>query len=189
MKDVTSEQVQDRRVRRTRKAIREALQTLLQDHSIEQITVKEIAAEADIGYTTFFRHFATKEAALADLADYEAEELIGHCFPLLGSIESRAVSLVFCQHIDGRRRVWTALLTGGAASIVRQAMVRHTLERSNVWPQSRSWLPAESGPTLVIGLLVEVLGWWLSHARDLTPEQLSEIMDRLFISQLVGTEN
>jgi len=186
MKDVTTGEIQDRRVRKTRGAIREALQTLLQDNSIEQITVKEIAAEADIGYTTFFRHFPTKEAALADLADYEAEELIGHCFPLLGSADSRTVSLVFCQHIDGRRRVWTALLSGGAASIVREAMVRHTIERSGEWPQSRAWLPAESGSTLVIGLLVEVLGWWLSHAKDLTPEQVSEIMDRLFISQLVG---
>jgi len=188
MKDVTTEEGQDRRVRRTRRAIREALQTLLQDNSIEQITVKEIAAEADIGYTTFFRHFTTKEAALADLADYEAEELIAHCFPLLRSADSRAASLVFCQHIDSRRRVWTALLTGGAASIVREALVRHTLERSNDWPQSRSWLPPESGLTLVIGLLVEVLGWWLSRAENLTPEHVSEIMDRLFISKLVEKE-
>jgi hypothetical protein len=103
-------------------------------------------------------------------------------------VDTRAVSLAFCQHIDGRRRVWTALLSGGATNIVREALVRHTIERSSDWPQSRAWLPAESGPILVIGLLVEVLGWWLSHAVTLSPEQVSEIMDRLFISKLVGND-
>lgn len=186
MKRSTGEDAQDRRVRRTRKAIREALQTLLQDKAIEQITAKEIAAEADIGYTTFFRHFATKEAALADLADSEAEELLEHCFPLLRSADSRAACLALCLHVAGKRRVWSALLSGGAGSIVREALVRHTVGKSHDWPQGRPWLPAESGTTLVIGLVVELLGWWLSHAPELEPGQVAEIMDRMFVSRLVG---
>lgn len=186
MRRSVADEAQDRRVRKTRKAIREALQTLLLVNGVEQITAKELAAEADIGYTTFFRHFPNTEAALADLADSEAEELIEHCFPLLRSSDSRSACLAMCQHVAGKRRVWSALLSGGAAGVVREALVGHTLERSSEWPQGRSWLPADSGTTLVIGLVVEVLGWWLSHAQDLDPEQVAEIIDRLFIAGLVA---
>jgi AcrR family transcriptional regulator len=186
MKHAANEAAQDRRVRKTRKAIREALQTLLQDDVIEQITAKEIAAEADIGYTTFFRHFETKEAAFADLADSEAEELIEHCFPLLRSSESRDSCLALCHYVAGKRRVWSALLTGGASAIVRDALVRHTVEKSDDWPNRQPWLPADNGTTLVIGLIAESLSWWLTHAQELSPEQMAEIMDRMFISALVG---
>lgn len=178
-------EAKDRRIRRTRRAIREALQTLLQDNAIEQITVKEIADEADIGYTTFFRHFPTKEAALADLADSEASELIDHCFPLLQSQDSRAASAAMCAHIEQKQRVWSALLTGGAAGFIRDALTTHTVEKFNEWPQGRPWLPANVGTPLVIGLTIEVLTWWLSHARDLPAIQVAEIMDRMFISALV----
>lgn len=183
---MNGEETQDRRVRKTRKAIREALQTLLQDSAIEQITAKEIAAEADIGYTTFFRHFASKEAALADLAESEAAELIDECFPLLRTADSRASCLVMCRHVADKRRVWSALLTGGANGVVREALVQHTIEKSGEWPPAQSWMPAENGTTLIIGLVVEVLSWWLTHAEDYSPDQIAEIMDRMFIAGLVS---
>lgn len=182
----TGEETMDRRTRRTRRFIREALQTLLQDKAIEQITVKDIAREADIGYTTFFRHFATKEAALADLADSEAAELIADSFPLLGSADSLASCVALCRHVQAKRRVWYALLSGGAKGVVRDALVAHTVERSEQWPASRAWLPADVGTALAIGLTIETLSWWLSDARDMSAEQVGEIMHRLFVAELVG---
>lgn len=178
--------LQDRRIRKTKRAIRQALESLLREQDIQQITAKDIAAEADIGYTTFFRHFATKEAALADLADIEAAALIEESFPLLRSDDSLTSCLAMCRHVESKRGVWSALLTGGAASLVREALIRHTIEKSDEWPAAHAWLPAESGTILVIGLVVEVLDWWLSHAGHLEPVEVAGIMDRLFISALTS---
>src|SRR3546814_17892908 len=66
---------QDARAVRNRSALREALLTLLENLSIDQITIRDIAATAGIGYTTFFRHHPTKEELLDDLA---AEENRAH---------------------------------------------------------------------------------------------------------------
>jgi AcrR family transcriptional regulator len=176
----------DRRVRKTRKAIRRALETLLQDTSIEQITIKQLSVEADIGYTTFFRHFPTKEAALADLADSEAEELLRHSLPLLKSAGSLIATIDMCRHVDERRRLWSALLLGGAAPLMRESLIRHTLEMSGEWPQRQPWLTIESGTSLIIGLVVETLGWWLSQASELPTEEVAQIMDKLFIASLTG---
>jgi len=184
-KEFAIEEQQDRRVRKTRRAIRQALETLLLDKAVDQITAKEIAAEADIGYTTFFRHFASKEDALADLADAEAGELIEHCFPLLRSADSLTATVGLCRHVESRKRVWTALLTSGAAGMVRKALIEHTLEHADEWPPGQPWLPADTGTQLVTGLVVEVLTWWLTHAPGMKPAQIAEIMERLFIAALV----
>ncbi len=183
-------QTSDRRVRKTRRAIRTAVRTLLQSGGIEQITVKDIASEADIGYTTFFRHFPTKEAAIADFADSAADELLDQTLPLLSASGSRASSLALCRHVDANRAVWGALLTGGAADFVRSALTVHTLERAHNWPDSQDWIPvsADKGAILATGMVVETLTWWLTHAADLSPEQVSEIMDRTFISALIGKQ-
>lgn len=182
-----NEATMDRRMRKTRRAIREALQSLLQSNAIEQITIKDIAAEADIGYTTFFRHFQTKEASLADLADSEAAELLDYSFPLLEAEDSRASCVALCRHVEAKRRVWSALLTSGAASFVREALAAHTVEKSKDWPDKRTWLPAGVGTTLIIGLTIEVLTWWLTHAPQFSADQVAEIMDRLFVARLVET--
>lgn len=177
---------QDRRVRRTRVSIRTALKRLLQDRAIDQFTVKDITEEADIGYTTFFRHFATKDEALADLADSAAAELLDETIPILKASDSRASCLALCRHVQANRQVWQALLIGGAADFVRASLALHTLAKAADWPMPQSWIPADKGTYLATGMVVETLTWWLTHAGDLAPEQVAEIMDRTFVSALVG---
>lgn len=178
--------VPDRRVRKTRNAIGAALRTLLQDSGIDQITIKDIANEADIGYTTFFRHFPTKEAAIADFADAASAELLDATLPLLKPEDGLTSSLALCRHVHDNRHVWEALLTGGAADYVRASLAAHTSERSMLWPPMQSWLPADKGIILATGMVVETLTWWLKHAEELTPEQVSEVMNHTFISALLG---
>lgn len=177
---------QDRRVRKTRTAIRSALVELLQRDGIESFTIKDIAERADIGYTTFFRHFDSKEAALADLADSAATELLSASLPLLTTADSRESCLALCRQIQSNRQVWQALLTGGAATYVRASLAGKTLERSQQWPTSQPWIPTDTGTYFATGMVVETLTWWLTHASELSPEAVAEIMDRTFISALVG---
>jgi AcrR family transcriptional regulator len=183
---VSNRDGQDRRIRKTRVAIRSALKRLLQQHRIDQFTIKDIAEEADIGYTTFFRHFTSKEAALSDLADSVAADLLSQTLPLVSTADSRESCLALCRYIEANRPVWEALLTGGAAGFVRAALASNTLQRSNEWPASQPWIPADTGMYLATGMVVEVLTWWLTHAAGLTPEAVAEIMDRTFVSALVG---
>ena len=59
----------DRRQKRTRKAIFIAFNELLSKKAYDKITVQEIISAADIGRTTFYAHFDTKEALLEALCE------------------------------------------------------------------------------------------------------------------------
>lgn len=53
-----SEKKMDRRVAKTRKAIRNAFAGLLMEKELENITIKDIADSADINRKTFYAHYA-----------------------------------------------------------------------------------------------------------------------------------
>ena len=57
----------DRRQQKTRQAIFQALIGLLTEKRFHQITVEEIAQRANIGRSTFYAHFETKEELLAQM--------------------------------------------------------------------------------------------------------------------------
>jgi len=51
----------DRRVRRTKKLLADALIALAIENDYDEITIQEITDHADIGYRTFFRHYSDKD--------------------------------------------------------------------------------------------------------------------------------
>ena len=64
----------DRRQKKTRTAIFDAFTVLLSKKQYNKITIQEIIDEADVGRSTFYAHFETKE----DLLKAFCEELFAH---------------------------------------------------------------------------------------------------------------
>ena len=82
----------DPRTVRTREALRNALLRLLERKPLEQITIREIVAQAKISYVTFFRHHPTKEALLHDIAAEQVRGLTELMLPALDARDTRAAS-------------------------------------------------------------------------------------------------
>src|SRR5579871_3178577 len=116
-------QGQDPRALRSGAAMREALLALLDGKPFEQITIREIAARAGIGYATFFRHHPSKEALLDHIAADELERLVALALPELRAENSRAACLALCRYVEQHRALWSILLTGGAAGTMREAFI------------------------------------------------------------------
>ncbi len=56
----------DRRVRRTRSALREAFVALVVERGWDGFSVQDLCERADVGRSTFYMHFADKEEVLGD---------------------------------------------------------------------------------------------------------------------------
>lgn len=172
----------DARILRTRAALSRALFALLEHRPYDQITIREIAKEADIGYATFFRHYPSKEALLHDIAADQITELLELAFPILNSTDSYAAALALCRYVADRRVIWSALLTGGAAGMMREEFIRQAKSLGSQQIQAVSWLPDDLAVIYGVTATVEILAWWLQQGEGYTIEKVAEILDRLVIS-------
>jgi len=176
----------DARQVRSRKALTGAMLALLQEKPFDHITIREISARSGTGYATFFRHYTDKEALLGDVASQEIAALLAMTTPVLYDANSYASTLALCSYVAEHRALWSALLTGGAAGIVREEFIRQARQLAVYSMKPETWLPADLGVVYGTGGTIDVLAWWLSQEDDCSPEQIAGILNRLIIAPLVG---
>ncbi|WP_197063553.1 TetR/AcrR family transcriptional regulator [Novosphingobium malaysiense] len=170
----------DRRVRKSRQALRSALQELLLEQPFEQISMQEIAERADVAYTTFFRNYADKDALLGDLAQTHIDRLLDLSLPLFSANDSTVSTLRLCEYVAEHDKVWTALLTGGAAAQVRKLFIQRTDAQADRWPAQPTWLPPAFGTTVLCSITFDLLAIWLSKERQRTTEEIAAMLARFF---------
>lgn len=74
----------DRRVKKSKKALKSSLITLMEQKEFKDITIINIVELADVNRGTFYRHYQWKEDLLDDLANDVLEDLIyAYRFPYL----------------------------------------------------------------------------------------------------------
>lgn len=176
----TVAKARDARQVRSDDALRAGLLGLIARQAYDKITVRDIVAEAGVGYATFFRHYPSKDALLDAIAGEELDELMALTAPLLTPTDTRTSSLALTAHVGARREIWTALLAGGAASHLRAEFAKRAARAAA--PDNRStWLPMDLGVILGVSGTVEILSWWLRDQPDTPSEQVAELLDRLVI--------
>lgn len=178
----------DARMVRSRGALRDALLTLLEVKALDQITVREITHKAKVGYATFFRHYSDKETLLNDLAAQQIRDLLDLVVPVLFASDSRQTCLALCAFVDGHRRLWSALLAGGAAGAMREELLRGAKAIAAGHPaRDDGRLPVDLKVTWAVGGAIDILTWWLQQTSHYPCEQIAEILDQLVVGPMLTT--
>ncbi len=176
----------DARVLQTRQALKQALLALINSKPLEQITIREIATAAGIGYNTFFRHYPEKEALVREIVSEELRQLIELSVTTLDTSDTTAAAQALCQFVANHDSLWSTLLNGGAANTLRDEFIRLLRETAPSRISGTAILPADIGIKLVAVGTLELLAWWLEQAERLPMEQLAKIYEQLVITPVVG---
>lgn len=152
----------DRRVQRTRAALREALIGLILERGWDEVTVEQVCDRADVGRSTFYTHFADKEELLTGGFD----ELRRALREGLASPGAPAQPLGFArgliEHVDVNRRLFRAIVGKRSG----QAVLRRFREFVIALVQEDLASTPGRGPELeaavhfISGGLLELLTWW-----------------------------
>jgi AcrR family transcriptional regulator len=173
----------DARVVRTREALQQAMVDLAAEAPLDAITVRAIATRAGVGYATFFRHYADKEALLADVADTLTVSFLAQVRPLLLQKDRRGAARQLCAFVEAHLPIHQALIAGGAGETVRAGMLRQTLETLG-----RTRASAPGGPLdelLLFHLtssILNLLAWWLRNRDRVDAETMAEIIERAVLT-------
>ena len=165
----------DRRVKKSRAAIYQAFLSLLHRKSYEAITVQEIIDLADVGRSTFYAHFETKEALLEELC----QELFQHTFidHPEGKNLTEATTHIFHHFRKNQDRIATLLLAKNSYFINR---LKKELEHY-IFPLivekglgNKKDLPEDFLRNHVTATFVETVSWWLQQRKEIDEEAISQ---------------
>ena len=174
----------DARAHRSVEALRNAFLELIEKKPLEDIAIREITETAGVSYPTFFRRFASKEALLEDIAASEVRHLLSLGNGTLSNTPSKSSSEVLCKYVHEHRTLWTSLLTGGAASAMRQEFIRIAGEISQSSGRVNPWLPIDLAVPFSTSCIFEILTWWMRQPEDYPINNVAKLMDVLVVDPL-----
>ena len=173
--------VTDRRISRTRRALTNALIALTLEKGYEAVTVRELAERADIGYATFFRHFADKDALLMDVLEGTLTDLLELIQPVMDDPE-RTATLVF-DHVGQHQDLIRVLLrTRHVIPLMPRIFARSAQTMlETLRPRPTSPIPPEIAAHHMIASFIELIQWWLDHDMPYPPERMGGIVSALIM--------
>ena len=167
----------DRRSRRTRQALHQALIRLIVERGYDEVTVGDIADAADTGRSTFYAHFTDKDDLLRSAGSYLKQVLVKEHEAEVarsGRPEDRLLgfSHFMTAHLYEQREIFHALMRGQGGTIFLE-MIRDVLceiVRKELPADFNSGaLEREVAVQFVVGGYITVVTWWLRSGAKQDP--------------------
>jgi AcrR family transcriptional regulator len=171
----------DRRSRRTRQALHQALIRLIVERGYDEITVADIADAADTGRSTFYAHFTDKDDLLRSAGGYLRSVLIKEHDSVAagGRPEDRILgfSQFMTAHLYEQRQIFHALMRGQGGQIFLD-MVRDVLcdivRKELAADVGRDALGREVSVQFMVGGYIAIVTWWLRSGARQSPTEIEE---------------
>ncbi len=168
----------DRRQRKTREAIFEAFGSLIAARRYSSITVQDIIDKADIGRSTFYAHFSTKDELLKAMCT----DMFRHVFlnslaaekthDFSGDNHSLEVRLSHVlHHLKDNRKNIIGILSSESAEIFMKYFKEYLNQMfSQSLEEFQYDVPADFLLNHLAGSFAETVNWWIEHRMSDTPE-------------------
>ena len=167
----------DRRQKKTRLSIIRAFRNLLVKKRYDHITVQEIIDEADVGRSTFYSHFETKDLLLQALCN----ELFYHIFendpcPYVGKDDALEAKLSHVLwHIRDEKENLSGILLSDSGELF-MGYFKEQLKRmfGDHLPELNSGVPRDFALEHLSGSFAETVRWYLREGMRTSPEMTAK---------------
>lgn len=178
----------DRRSRRTRQLLGDALESLMREGRYDAITVQHILDRADVGRSTFYAHFYDKD----DLLVYIIETMLARLSERIAQDGDPLLfgSLALFRHAAEYRSLYLTLKRGAKLEMLLATFQRYLtqdVERRlarTLRPAQAAEAPLAGVATFVAGSFLTLLRWWLDEAPEHSPEQMDALFRALVLPGL-----
>jgi AcrR family transcriptional regulator len=194
----------DKRVQRTRELLEKALIELINEREYAAITVQDIVDRANLGRTTFYLHYQSKDELFMSCHElYVSNFNFGpfYTHPLsreeLLSAATPSGMILAYRHLKEAESKLHAVFQGkDGPQILRQIRERSAEEiETNLrtaFSETESRIPLELLANYLAGAQISLVQWWLEKHRNYTAEELAQSFHRLqraAICNAFGLEN
>lgn len=174
----------DRRVSRTQALLHQALFSLILEKGYDAVSIKEICDKANVGRTTFYAHFVSKDDLKRSGLGHLRQTLVQHHQLASEDGERRlGFSRVMFEHARDHIDMYRALV-GSQGGAIALDTIREIL--SDFMRRDLTTMNLEAGANrrefvvrFIIGAYMSVLTWWLDAGAQEAPEEMDLMFRRL----------
>jgi len=178
----------DRRVKRTRNSLIEALPELLMTHGWDEINVQRLCDQADVSRSAFYTHFNNKVEVLDLCFERLEQELLtpvaGRGINVHGSLEFVPNLL---QHVESHCEIMRRNTKSAAGLIILnrfKVLVKILTERE--FAQRKGSKPGKDQITFITGGIFAMLEQWNEEHCRTSVTALTRRIDTMVSASLVG---
>ena len=174
----------DRRVRRTKQRLNDALESLIIEKGYDKITVQDLIDRADVGRSTFYAHYETKDDLLVSWTQL-ADDLELHMAQGQTDAGSTMPSLALFRHLSEYHHLYKAMLGSRGIDIVTEmvhgVLLRHARSGLERRPDAsdQTTIPIEVRAGFLASSLLALLTWWLDNDMPYPPESMDQMYHEL----------
>lgn len=177
----------DRRSQRTRTALRLALIELITERGWDDIAVQDVCERANVGRSTFYAHFPSKDALLIGGFEDLQAALQGQARtnpPLLrstsGAAQGFGFTLGLIEHAYEQRQLFRGLIGRRSGYAVQQRFREMVLRLvTDELPATSGKLPREAAARWLSAAFFELLSWWIEQHAPMPPTELAALFNDL----------
>ena len=179
----------DRRVQRTRELLQKALIELIKERGYDAISIQDIVERANVGRTTFYLHYSSKEELFMNCHEAIVKEFhLGLLHPLsreelLSFATPKAMTSAYHHLEDARPVLYSIFLGKGSLLILRKFRDWKARDIENnlrtVFGNDKSTIPLDMLANYLAGAQITLMQWWLEKRQPHTLENLMQTFHRL----------
>ncbi len=179
----------DRRVRRTREVLQKALFDLIHERGYDAITVQDIADRANVGRTTFYLHYSSKDDLFMSCHEAIVSEFhLGPHYALsrdeLLSPQAPTSMASAYRHLADVRSVLHPIFQGKDSELILRRMRQWSAQEIEAslraaFGEARSTIPLDVLANYLAGARIALMQWWLKQRQSHTPEDFAQSFHRL----------
>jgi len=175
----------DRRVQRTKQTLYSALMQLVDEKPFDKITVKEILERANVGRTTFYTHFDSKEDLFLSSHEHIIR-LISQSFLTEGGdlrAEPSPELIMFLQLHQQSRNTYFYLVGGSGREVLRllgERIAQYLAEQLHrLFQEDDSRIPFDVLSQHIAGSIVSVINWWMDKRTPYTVHEIAAMVHQM----------
>ncbi|MCQ2372684.1 MAG: TetR/AcrR family transcriptional regulator [Phascolarctobacterium sp.] len=173
----------DKRQTKTRRAIYQAMVELMKKEPYEKIFVKDIIDAAEIGRSTFYAHFETKE----DLAQSMCFDLFDHVFADHVNVcqthdySQKPATLEFkiahiFYHFRDKRQYYMGIITHDDGKLFTKFFKEYLEQRLVISLVNKETIsvPLDFFKNHLAFTLIGAMQWWIKDKMQISPEEIAK---------------
>lgn len=181
----------DRRARKTRRLLSDALIQLILEKRYDSITIQDVIDRADVGRSTFYAHFRDKDDLFLSGWEQLLDAFVAHIrWSEAGSSLFIPVEGLFA-HIKDFHRFYLALVKSRKTDLIFKTGLEYmskAIEDSLAAFLEEQAPPSTPPPVIASYIAAEVFGllrWWVDHNMPYSPRRMSQMFHHLVVPGLL----